>query len=149
MEELHRPIVVVDDNPADAEMLRMALQTADAPVEIIVFANGAQVLQYLNPGHGEAGPCELLLLDLNLPLMSGFEVLECIRSIEHLKGLPVVIMSGSKNSDEIDRCYALGANSYIAKPIHLPEILETADQLVRYWFKCAQLPALGRQGIKR
>jgi len=142
MDPASRSIAVVEDNPADAEMLRVALEEAGIPVNIVVLENGRAALEYLMGETGGSGnPCDLVLLDLNLPLMSGFEVLEQIRRMESLRGLPVVIMSGSKNPEEIDRCYELGANSYVSKPSHLTEIFTTASQLIGYWFGCAKLPA--------
>ncbi len=82
--------------------------------------------------------CDIVLLDLNLPRVGGFEVLEYIRQRKDLKSLPVIIMSGSTDVDEIDRCYQAGANSYICKPIHLDQILFTAASLLTYWSKCVK-----------
>ena len=145
MEDSHLYIAVVDDHQADAEMLRMALQATKIPVEIVVFETGTQVLKYLNADEpdGET-PCDLILIDLYLPGMSGFEVLERIRGVERLKSLPVVILSGSQNPKEIERCYALGANSYISKPAHLSEILDTAGHLMNDWFPALRKPRLSR-----
>ena len=140
-------IVVVEDNPADAEMLRVALAQAGAPVDIEVMPNGQAALEYLGVVEGKSPngshPCDLVLLDLNLPCMNGFEVLERLRKAEHLKTLPVVMMSGSSNNEEIDRSYRLGANSYICKPPHLQEIFSTAERIVHYWFGCVKLPSPG------
>jgi CheY-like chemotaxis protein len=145
MRALRFCIVLIEDNPADAEILRFALSEADAPVEIIQFETGPQALHYLGansapPAEGSFS-CDLVLLDLNLPIMNGFEVLGHIRGTKHLKTLPVVVMSGSKNAEDIDQCYLLGANSYVSKPAHLPDILTVANQIVDYWFKCAKLPS--------
>ena len=140
-------IVVIDDNPADSEMLRVALAEAGAPVDIEVMPNGQAALEYLGviegkpPSGSRPHPCDLVLLDLNLPCMNGFEVLERLRAAEHLKMLPVVMMSGSSNNEEIDRSYRLGANSYICKPPHLEEIFSTAARIVQYWFGCVKLPS--------
>jgi CheY-like chemotaxis protein len=106
MRALRFCIVLIEDNPADAEILRFALSEADAPVEIIQFGTGPQALHYLGansapPAEGSFS-CDLVLLDLNLPIMNGFEVLGHIRGTKHLKTLPVVVMSGSKNAEDID-----------------------------------------------
>jgi CheY-like chemotaxis protein len=120
-------------------MIQSALQKTGVPVEITLAQDGVKAVETLS-----ANPvpvCDLVLLDLNLPLVTGFEVLEHIRRREELKKLPVVVMSGSSNSEEIDRCYHAGANSYICKPIHLEEILTTAAQFVTYWSNCVKLPS--------
>jgi CheY-like chemotaxis protein len=138
-------IILVEDNPADAEMLETALQQADVPVEIIRLDDGIKAIEYLTQ-HNVARQHDLVLLDLNLPRLSGFEVLERIRAREDLKGLPVVVMSGSSDPAEIERCYRAGANSYICKPTHLEEIFFTVGQLVTYWSKVVKLPSKQRMG---
>ncbi len=134
-------ILLVEDNPADAQMLRTALGKAGMPVEITHLKDGVEAVEYLQQGPTPSRLCDVVLLDLNLPRISGFEVLEHIRGCDELKSLPVVIMSGSTNADEIDRCYQAGANSYICKPIHLDEILSTAASFVSYWSNCVRLPS--------
>jgi CheY-like chemotaxis protein len=134
-------ILLVEDNPADAQMLRTALAKAGTPVEITHVKDGVEAVEYLEQDRTPSRLCDVVLLDLNLPRMSGFEVLEYIRSREDLKSLPVVIMSGSSNADEIDRCYQAGANSYICKPIHLDDILSTTAGFIAYWSNCVKLPS--------
>jgi len=130
----------VEDNPPDAQMLRTALGKTGLPVEITHVKDRLEAVECLANEQKALQSCNVILLDLNLPRLSGFEVLEHIRSTEELKSLPVVIMSGSTNSDEIDRCYQAGANSYICKPIHFEEMLSTAAWFVAYWSKCVKLP---------
>lgn len=134
-------ILLIEDNPADAQMLRTALEKTGMPVEITHLKDGVEAVEYLATGRSGSRDCDVVLLDLNLPRLNGFEVLEHIRSCEELKSLPVVIMSGSANADEIDHCYQSGANSYICKPIHLDEILSTAAWFVAYWSNCVTLPS--------
>jgi CheY-like chemotaxis protein len=134
----NRPLVaVIEDNPADADMLRYALQQAGTPLEIVVLPDGSQALSYLRDN---APACNLVLLDLNLPILSGFDVLKSIKTNDTLKKLPVVVLSGSSNYEDIDRCYRAGANSYVCKPNQLSDILAMAVHLVTYWFDCAKLP---------
>jgi len=111
------------------------------PVEITHVEDGVQAVECLANQESLARCCDVVLLDLNLPRLTGFEVLEHIRGCEQLKSLPVVVMSGSTDTDEIDRCYQAGANSYICKPIHLDEILATAAGFVMYWSSCVKLPS--------
>jgi CheY-like chemotaxis protein len=105
--------------------------------------DGEKAIEYLATDRRTlASPsCDIVLLDLNLPRVGGFEVLEYIRRRQDLKSLPVIIMSGSTDVDEIDRCYQAGANSYICKPIHLDQILFTASSLLTYWSNCVKLPS--------
>ena len=136
-------IVLVEDNPADAEMLEMALEQAGAPVSIVHLDDGVKAMEYLSRV-GTKQQYDLVLLDLNLPRLSGFEVLERIRAREDLKSLPVVVMSGSSDPGDVERCYRSGANSYICKPTHLEEIFFTIEHLVAYWSKVVLLPTKGR-----
>jgi CheY-like chemotaxis protein len=139
-------IVLVEDNRADAEMLEMALQQTGAPVNIVRLDDGVKAIEYLSQAKA-AQQHDLVLLDLNLPRLSGFEVLERIRSREDLKSLPVVVMSGSSDPADIERCYRTGANSYICKPTHLEEIFFTIEHLVAYWSKVVKLPTKGRVAL--
>jgi CheY-like chemotaxis protein len=131
-------ILVVEDNAADARMLETALEKTGFPLTITILEDGAKAIEYLNRNPGQN---DVLLLDLNLPRLSGFEVLRIIRSREDLRSLPVVIMSGSTNTEEIHRCYQAGANSYMCKPIHLDEVYSAAVRFVAYWSNCVQLPS--------
>jgi two-component system response regulator len=79
-------------------------------------------------------------LDLNLPIVSGFEVLEFLKADPKLRGLPVVVLSGSNSQPEIERCYAAGANSYFCKPTGIQQVFDMAAELVTYWFDHARLP---------
>jgi CheY-like chemotaxis protein len=134
-------IVLIEDNPADAQVFESALQQTGLPVEITVLSDGMKALECFHPdSHHPARSCDLVVLDLNLPRVSGFEVLEEIRGFDGLRNLPILVMSGSKNPVDIDRCYRAGANSYICKPIHLDEMLSLASQVVTYWSVCVQLP---------
>ena len=137
-------IAVVEDNPADAELLRFALQQTGIHFEIIVLKDGAQALHYLEfPDRSGRSPvCDLMFMDLNVPVVNGFEVLEEMRSHEELRQIPVIVMSGSENQEDVNRCYRAGANSYISKANDIDEILAKTELLVSYWFKCVKLPVL-------
>jgi chemotaxis family two-component system response regulator Rcp1 len=139
-------IVLVEDNPADAEMLELALQQASTPVHIVRLDDGVKAIEYLSQDNASRQH-DLVLLDLNLPRLSGFEVLERIRAREDLKSLPVVVMSGSNDPNDIERCYRSGANSYICKPTHLEEIFFTIEHLVAYWSKVVKLPSKARAAV--
>jgi CheY-like chemotaxis protein len=140
-------ILLVEDNPADAHMLESSLTKTGMPVEIDRVIDGPQALQRLTERNPAEQDYDVVLLDLNLPLMNGLEVLENIRGRDELKKLPVVVMSGSTNMEEIDRCYRAGANSYICKPIHLDEIRNMCAQFMNYWSNCVRLPS--KRGANR
>jgi chemotaxis family two-component system response regulator Rcp1 len=135
-----RKILIIDDNPADSKMLRAALARRDSAIETEVLEDGEQAVEYFSMKMRPESAPDLILLDLNLPLLSGFEVLEFIKSEPGLKKLPVVVLSGSSNPYEIERCYAAGANSYISKPVGLQQVFDMAEHLISYWFEHASLP---------
>jgi CheY-like chemotaxis protein len=134
-------IIIVEDNPADAKTLRVALARHDDAIETIVLEDGERAIEYFSGSmtKGDADT-DLVLLDLNLPIVSGFEVLEFLKSDPRLRKLPVVILSGSSSQQEIERCYAVGANSYFCKPTGIQQVFDMAAQLVTYWFDHAKLP---------
>jgi CheY-like chemotaxis protein len=136
-------IVLVEDSPADAHMLQMALNGSNSAVSITWINDGVKASEYLARNNGKAALAEqdLVILDLNLPGISGFELLELIRANENLCAIPVVVMSGSEEKSDVDRCYQLGANSYIRKYTQIGEIFATAQQFLAYWSTCVTLPS--------
>jgi CheY-like chemotaxis protein len=146
--ELPKPprIALVEDSPADAHIMRFALQQTGRAIDIEILDDGSKAIEYLCNANGGtvAPPCDLVLLDLNLPGISGFEVLECIKTNHHMNTVPVVVMSGSVSREDIERSYKAGANSYISKPAQLEDLLILANRLVAYWFDCAKLPSQNR-----
>jgi CheY-like chemotaxis protein len=127
-------IALVEDNPADAHLFTKALRTSGVPVEVVWFHGGTDVVECLSNG---SEPFDLMLLDLSLPVMTGFEVLEWLRANDEFRSLPVVVVSGSNDPADIDRCYRFHANSYICKPLHVDEIFDLARSVVNYWAACA------------
>ncbi len=130
-------IAVVEDNPADAALLRDAICRTGLSVEMTLLEDGQRAVAYLSEAHD----CDLVVLDLSLPGMTGLEVLEHLRSRDESRALPVVVLSGSADPADVERSYRAGANSYICKPVHLDGVLEMANQLVRYWSICAIVPS--------
>jgi two-component system response regulator len=131
-------IALVEDNPADAQLLQSALQKSGLPVEVVLLQDGVQAVEYVS---GAPGACDLIMLDLNLPRLSGFEVLERLRCDDQFKSIPILVVSGSSDPADVERCYRAGANSYICKPIHLDDIFVMAKQLVTYWSVHVKLPS--------
>jgi len=138
---MRRSIIVVEDNPADSRMLKMALARRDSTIATLVIDDGADALKFFS-SHADTLPCDLILLDLNLPRVSGFEILEFLKSHPQLKRTPVIVLSGSSTQQDVERCYRTGANCYICKPTGLDAVFTMIDDLIRYWFEQAQLPTV-------
>jgi CheY-like chemotaxis protein len=130
-----RRIVLVEDSPADAKTLRIALMRKDPELVMLVLDDGARAIEYFLSLLGKDDPlqCDLILLDLNLPRVSGFEVLGFLKTNPALKHIPVVVLSGSSSQSDITRCYEAGANSYICKPVGIEGIFSMAADLVNNW----------------
>jgi CheY-like chemotaxis protein len=136
-------IVLVEDSPADAHMLQLALNGSNSAVSVTWLNDGVKASEYFKRHNGEVVRAEqdLVILDLNLPGISGFELLEQIRANEVLRTIPVVVMSGSEEISDIDRCYRTGSNSYIRKYTQIGDIFAAAQQFVAYWSTCVTLPS--------
>ena len=141
------PVLLVDDNPDDVLLMRRAFKATSIGAPLVVAPGGAAAIEYLS-GVGSyadrtAHPFPaLMLLDLKMPRVSGFDVLEWLRSQAALKRLPVVMLTSSNQEEDVNRAYELGANSYIVKPSGLKEIAEVAAQIESYWLRLNQRPAL-------
>jgi two-component system response regulator len=143
-----QPILLVEDNPDDEALTLRALRKNNIKNEIIVARDGVEALEYLLGTGKRAGTPispQVVLLDLKLPKIGGFEVLRKIRSDSRTRRLPVVILTSS--NEEIDRIngYDLGANSYIRKPVEFDNFIEAIRQLGLYWLVLNQTAPIERQ----
>ena len=135
-----KEILLVEDNPDDAELTRIAFAEAGGEYDLRVVADGAAAVAYLQ----RCTPAELpalVLLDLNLPKLNGREVLQAIRAEPATRSLPVVVLTTSAEPFDVDKVYALGANSYIQKPVEFDRFIEAARQIGVYWLTLNQAPA--------
>src|SRR5215207_6793577 len=139
-----KTVLLIENNPDDEALLLRAFKRNNLPCRIITARSGSEGLDYLL----KVGDPDLILLDLKLPKLSGFEVLRRIRAEERRRLMPVVILSSSNEPDDIRRCYELGANSYLQKPLDLHEFESTIRLLVEYWLQLNQQPPTG-QGAYR
>jgi two-component system response regulator len=133
-----RKILLVEDNTDDVLLTLRALQRANILNEVIVTRDGHEAFEYLMAEGQYAGrnPSDypvVVLLDLKMPRMSGLELLRRIRSKAALKFLPVVILTSSKENQDICESYSLGANSYIQKPVDFDKFVEAIRTLGHYW----------------
>jgi len=131
-------ILLVEDNPDDEELTLHTLNENKLANHIKVVRDGAEALDYLfatgaYEGRNIHDRPRLILLDLKLPKLDGIQVLEKIKSDPHTKQIPVVILTSSKEEPDIAKCYDLGANSYIVKPVAFDEFRECITQLGMYW----------------
>jgi two-component system, chemotaxis family, response regulator Rcp1 len=135
-------VLVVEDNPTDAELAAEALATHAASTSVTLVRDGREALTYLGGAGGDepASVPDLVLLDLNLPRVHGFDVLAFIRSDASLRSVPVVVLSSSTDADDIRRSYAASANCYIAKPADIDDFLEVVQSIARFWLGVARLP---------
>jgi len=140
-----KAILLVEDNPDDEALTLHALGSNNIYNKVVVARDGVEALDYLHCRNAYAGrnPRDLpsvVLLDLNLPKVDGLEVLRDIRSTEHMKLLPVVILTSSSEDEDKLKGYMLGANSYVRKPVDFDEFVRAAGQLGLYWLLLNETP---------
>jgi CheY-like chemotaxis protein len=138
-------ILLVEDNPYDAELTVSALKRSRLSNRVDLVHDGAEALDYIFATGAYAdraiNECpRVILLDLKLPKVDGIEVLRQIKSDSRTKHIPVVVLTSSKEDRDLDRCYDLGANSYIVKPVDFDQFLDVVKQLELYWVLVNQLP---------
>jgi CheY-like chemotaxis protein len=143
-----RLVLLVEDDPADVRLIQRAFGKLKQAVALSRLTNGDDAVAYLSG----TGPFEnraaypvpyVLLLDIKLPRRSGFEVLDWIRKQKTpLRRLPVVMLTSSKHSADVNRAYDLGANSYLAKPETLAGLDDLASQFEKYWLSLNEPPEL-------
>ncbi len=130
-------ILLVEDNADDVELTLRAFEKSNLANQVHVAKDGAQALEYFFgqpvPGIARMPLPELVLLDLNLPKISGLDVLRRLRSEERTKLLPVVILTSSQEEQDLIAGYSLGANSYIRKPVNFDRFADAVLQLGLYW----------------
>ncbi|WP_026614887.1 response regulator [Ensifer aridi] len=129
----HVTIVMIEDDEGHARLIEKNIKRAGVRNDIVAFRDGTSAIAYLFGGDGagraHARRALLILLDLNLPDMSGVDILKRIKADEHLKRSPVVILTTTDDQDEIKRCYDLGCNVYITKPVEYESFAHSIRQL--------------------
>lgn len=126
-------ILLVEDNLNDIKLTLHALKENRLTNEIRVARDGAEALQLLH-GSGTDSCCpKLILLDLKLPLVDGIEVLREIKSDERTRSIPVVVLTSSREEPDIQKCYELGVNSYIVKPVDFDQFTQAVRDIGLYW----------------
>jgi two-component system, chemotaxis family, response regulator Rcp1 len=135
-------ILLVEDSPSDAELTTDALRATRVANEVHRVSDGVEALRYLRrqAEYDHAPPPDLILLDLNLPRMSGHELLEQIKGDDALDRIPVIVLTTSYAERDVLRSYQLRANCYVSKPVALQAFLDVVQQLGDFWLQVARLP---------
>ena len=135
---MRKEILLVEDNPDDVELTRLAFEESKIANKLVVVSDGAAALDYLfaKGMYADRDPSHLpsiVLLDLNLPKVDGREVLQAIRANEATRTLPVVVLTTSAEPFDVEASYALGVNSYIQKPVDFEQFVWAVKQVGLYW----------------
>lgn len=140
----HVTIIMIEDDEGHARLIERNIRRAGVNNDIIPFKNGTEAVRFLfgpdGTGGTSSGRALLILLDLNLPDMTGVDILKRVKENEHLKLTPVVVLTTTDDEREIKRCYDLGANVYITKPVNYESFANAIRQLGLF-FSVIQVPA--------
>jgi CheY-like chemotaxis protein len=138
-------ILLVEDNPGDVRLTEEALQEGKVRINMVSVADGVEAMDFLRKKgrYPDAFRPDLILLDLNLPKKSGFEVLDEIKVDQDLKRIPVVVLTTSQAEQDIIKSYNLHANAFISKPVGLDQFLSVVKAIEDFWIEIVRLPADG------
>ena len=147
-------LVMVDDDEDDCVLVEAALKEARMNCTFRCMRDGVDMLNYLQRkgpyGEGESAPSpDLILLDLNMPKMNGREVLGRLKSDERFRSIPVIVLTTSKDNEDVRACYDLGANSYVTKQPSFEGLLSAMATLMDYWLTVATLPPQSQAHLSR
>jgi two-component system, response regulator len=127
-------ILLVEDNPDDEALTIRALRKHNLLNDVTVAHDGAEALEYLLPGNGaQTGQYGLILLDLKLPKIGGLEVLRRVRADERTRRIPIVVLTSSKEQEDVLASYDNGANAYVRKPVRFAEFSDAVATLGLFW----------------
>lgn len=139
-------ILLAEDNPKDVELTREALAEYNLVNNLVVVKDGVEALEYLRYEGAYAtrqkGNPAVLLLDIKMPRMNGIEVLEVIRCDEEFKSLPIVMLTSSREEPDLKKCYDLGANAYVVKPVDFTDFLDAVKHIGVFWVMLNEQPPM-------
>ena len=136
-------LLLVEDNPSDVELTLHILKKNNLVNRVEVARDGAEALEFLFGADADknVSPAKLILLDLKLPKINGLEVLARIKANDSTKSIPVVVLTSSREDQDLQACYELGVNSYIVKPVDFAQFTDTVRQMGMYWLLLNERPA--------
>lgn len=139
-----KKILLVEDNQNDVELTIEALSEHNLANRVITLSDGVEALDYLlyrdKYASRERENPAVILLDIKMPRMDGIEVLEEIKKNEELKNIPIVMLTSSREEPDLKKCYSLGVNAYVVKPVNFKDFFEVVKQLGVFWAVINQLP---------
>lgn len=135
-------ILLIEDNRGDIRLIQEALKSTTAPFEVAVARDGMEAMEYLRQDGSFAGAVrpDLILLDLNLPRKDGREVLAEIKADPSLKHIPIIVLTTSRNEEDIFKSYDLHVNCYISKSRNLTQLFKIVRGIEEFWLETATLP---------
>jgi CheY-like chemotaxis protein len=138
-------VLLVEDNPRDVRLTQRAFVQTGLPHNLRVVRDGDEALAYLRregayKEPGTAPRPDVILLDLNLPRMSGHDVIQCLKQDARFKHLPVIVLTTSGRPDDVRLAYEAGANAYLLKPVEFARFTEIMAQLGKFWLETVELP---------
>ncbi|GGB77773.1 MULTISPECIES: response regulator [Deinococcus] len=135
-------ILLVEDNPADVMLTQEAFEEAHFPHHLSHARDGVDALNFLRRSEDHAGAPrpDVILMDLNMPRMTGLELLDILKEDAELRSIPVIVLTTSRAESDIWRSYNLHANAYIPKPVSIAEFVEVIQSLENFWFRKVALP---------
>ncbi|AFY43491.1 response regulator [Nostoc sp. PCC 7107] len=135
-------VLLVEDNPGDAELTRIALQDSKISINLNIVEDGVEAMAFLRKqdSYTRKPHPDIVLLDLNLPRKDGREVLAEMKSDDHLKRIPVVVLTTSQSEEDILKAYNLAANCYITKPVDFDQFVKIVQSIENFWFAIVKLP---------
>ena len=138
----HRPVEVllIEDNPGDVRLLEEAFRELHADIRMLVAKDGAEGLEMINKAL-DGRPPDLILLDLNLPKVSGHDLLAHIKNNPETRRIPVIILTSSRAETDVRKAYDSHANAYLRKPSTLDDLIAAAEQIKNFWMELVTLPA--------
>lgn len=146
-----KKILLVEDNPNDIELTMEALGEQNLANRVLVFNDGVEVIEYLkyegpHADRKRENPA-VILLDIKMPRMDGIEVLQEIKNNPELKTIPVVMLTSSREEPDLKKCYELGVNAYVVKPVNFKDFFDAVKNLGIFWAIINELPNNGEKKV--
>lgn len=145
METTIKNILLVDDSANDVVLIKSALKNAHFSNEIIVADNGEEALDFLYKrgkfsDYTGSEPI-FILLDIKMPMMDGIEVLKIVRADKAFNNIPIIMLTSSRDTHDLQICYDNGANSFVVKPVNINDFMEVVKDLGKYWVVINEIPS--------